>query len=64
MHLENGKELVISAKNADGKGETPQTYISSLKVNGKKHDCSFLSWEELSKGADLEFIMTDKPARE
>ncbi len=64
VHLENGKELVISAKNADGKGETPQTYISSLKVNGKKHDCNFLSWEELSKGADLEFIMTDKPARE
>lgn len=60
VHLENGKELVISAGNADGNGLTPQTYISSLKVNGKKHGGNFLRWEELSKGADLEFIMTDR----
>ncbi|MDE6147893.1 MAG: hypothetical protein K2G18_07580, partial [Bacteroidales bacterium] len=59
-----GKDLVISEKNADVKGQTPLTYVSILKVNGKKRDCNFLGWEELSKGADLEFIMTDEPSRE
>ncbi len=56
LHLEGGKELVISAPGASGK-----TYIQGLKVDGKEWNCPFITHEQLIKGAKLEYQMSDQP---
>lgn len=62
VHLENGKDLVITARNADGKCGSPETYVRSIKVNGRKWDRNFLRCDDLSNGAKVEFTMSDSPS--
>lgn len=48
-------ELIIEG------GSPSKSYMTSMKLNGKKHAFPSLSWEEISKGAVLEFNLSDKP---
>ena len=57
VHLENGKDLRISAKG--NRADTP--YISEMKVNGKPVKTNFLDHDDIAKGADLEFSMSQTP---
>ena len=60
IHLENGKEVVISApKNAPDK-----RYIGSVKVDGKPYDEWTLYWSHLNNGPKIEFAMQSEPDAE
>ena len=59
VHLADGKELVISAKN--NSLETP--YVKSMKFNGKSHKTNFINHSKLVKGADLNFTMSEEPVK-
>ncbi len=56
VHLENGNEFKIVAKNY-----SPQNkYIQSAKLNGQPWDKPWFSHEDLSNGGELELVMGDK----
>ncbi len=54
VKLENGRSFSVNAK---GQGR----YVDALKVNGKAVQRTWLSHEELMKGARLDFSMSAKP---
>ena len=54
VKLENGRSFTVNAK-GDGR------YVDALKVNGKAVERTWLSHEELMKGASLDFRMSAKP---
>ncbi len=56
--LENGKELVITAKNASGKN----IYIQSCLLNGKPFNNCWFRHKDIANGATFEFVMGDKPS--
>lgn len=56
LHLENGKDLTITA---DGVCEGP--YIQKMKINGKKWDHNYINFSDLAKGADVEFTLGAEP---
>ena len=56
VHLENGKDLVITAVGTD-KGP----YVKDMKINGKTWSHNYLSHEGLMKGADIRFSLSDEP---
>lgn len=57
LHLENGKELVISAEN-----NSPEAlYIKDLNVNGSPSLPYFLRYDSIKDGGVLKFTMTDSP---
>jgi len=60
VHLENGKSIVIRAKN----NSADNYYIQSASLNGKSYPNAFLRHEELMKGAELTFSMGSKPNKE
>ena len=57
LSLENGKDIVINAPN----NSDTNKYVNELKVNGKPYSKNWLSHQELMKGADLHFEMTQTP---
>lgn len=59
IHLENGKEIVITA--SDNTADTP--YVKELKLNGKTYGKNYLRYGDLQKGAVLNFRMDNKPNR-
>lgn len=59
IHLENGKEIVITA--SDNRADTP--YVKELKLNGKTYGKNYLRYGDLQKGAGLNFRMDNKPDR-
>jgi putative alpha-1,2-mannosidase len=56
--LDNGKELVIKAKNASDKN----IYIKSAKLNGMPLNRSWFRHSEVVNGSVLEFVMDNKPS--
>ena len=56
VHLENGKDVTIKAKNTD---EGP--YIKSMKINGKTWNHNYINYEDLMNGADIEFTLSAEP---
>ena len=54
VHLENGKELVINAK----ENSSDHPFVSSLKLNGRRRSPDFVSHSALCDGAVLDFAMT------
>lgn len=57
IHLENGKDLVIKAKN-----NSPENcYIQSASLNGKPFTRTWLSYGELTEGGELSYVMGSKP---
>ena len=59
VHLTDGKELIINAK--DNSLQTP--YIQSMKFNGKTHKSNFLNHSEMVKGAKIDFSMSEVPVK-
>ncbi|MGI4886550.1 MAG: GH92 family glycosyl hydrolase [Janthinobacterium lividum] len=60
LHLPSGKDIVLNApKNSDA-----NRYVNALTVNGKPYDKTWLSHEELLKGAVLDFDMSATPNKQ
>lgn len=57
IHLENGKTLVIQAKN----NSLENCYIQSAKLNGKEFTRTWLSYDELMQGGVIEYQMGNQP---
>ena len=59
IHLENGKDIVISAQ--DNSDEN--VYIQSMKINGKDSNSLVITHEELTKGAQISVKMGKDPSK-
>ena len=57
IHLENGKNISISAK----KNSKENVYIEYMKVNGKNYPKNYLTHGDLLKGAKIDFEMSAIP---
>ena len=57
IRLENGKKIEISAPDNNDSNR----YIKSMKLNKKSYDKNYLTYEDLMKGARLDFKMNDVP---
>ena len=55
IHLPGGKDIVLRSS-AEGK-----PFITSLKVNGKPLAGTWIPWQDLSGGASLRYVTSDKP---
>ncbi|HEV8558954.1 MAG TPA: GH92 family glycosyl hydrolase [Actinophytocola sp.] len=58
VHLENGRDLVINARNNGSRN----VYVQSLKVNGKPYEKCWLPHDLLAAGAVLDFEMGPEPS--
>jgi len=56
IHLPNGKTFTIIAKNVSKDNK----YIQSVKLNGKEYSQWYISHQDLLKGGELVFEMTNK----
>jgi putative alpha-1,2-mannosidase len=56
--LENGKQVVITARNAGEKN----IYIQSCLLNGKPFNNCWFRHSDIANGANFEFVMGDKPS--
>ena len=56
LNLENGKTFTVVANNLSRENR----YIESVKLNGKNLDRSYIYFEEVYNGGELEFEMTNK----
>ncbi|MCI1647491.1 MAG: GH92 family glycosyl hydrolase [Bacteroides sp.] len=57
LHLENGKTVTISSSS----NARSQCYINVMTLNGKDYNKNFLTHEDLMKGANISYQMTDHP---
>jgi predicted alpha-1,2-mannosidase len=57
LHLENGKQVVISAEN----NAADKPYIASMKVNGKKYSKNYLKHADLLNGMNIRYTMSPTP---
>ena len=57
LHLPSGKDIVLNAP----ANSAANRYVSSLTVNGKAHDKNYLNYDELLRGATLDFEMSAAP---
>ncbi|WP_062060316.1 GH92 family glycosyl hydrolase [Aquimarina longa] len=57
LNLDNGKKFIIKANNASKEN----IYFSSLTLNGKPYPYSYLKHEDILKGGELSFEMTNSP---
>lgn len=57
LHLENGKDVVITApENSD-----ENRYVNTLELNGKSYTKNFVTYGDLLSGSKLNFKMDSKP---
>ncbi|MBD3582295.1 GH92 family glycosyl hydrolase [Flavobacterium selenitireducens] len=59
LKFENGKTLVISAKNQSEKN----VYVSKIELNGKEIPRDFVKHSQLVGGGELTFYMSNKPKK-
>lgn len=57
LHLENGKDIVIEAS----RESEASTYVSSIEYNNAAMSKLYVTHEELTEGATLQFKLTDAP---
>jgi predicted alpha-1,2-mannosidase len=57
LSLENGNTFRILAEN----NSSQNCYIQSARLNGKNHPQNFIRFENLQKGGELSFQMSDQP---
>lgn len=57
VKLENGKEIVVKAKNQS----TQNVYIQSVTLNGKPYSKTYITFDDIKNGAEIEFVMGSKP---
>jgi len=61
IDLGDGKTLNITAKGGDGNGDS-DFYVQSLKVNGKKWNKNWLTWDDVfADGGTLDFELGPNP---
>ncbi len=60
IHLENGKDIAIVAKNQSDNNK----YIKSIRLNGKDYTKSYITFDDIKDGATIEFTMSSKPNME
>ena len=60
IHLENGKDFTIRAKDVS----VNNIYIKNASLNGKDYLMSFLKHSDIIQGGELIFEMADKPNEE
>lgn len=57
IHLENGKQFTISAKNTSNNN----FYIQSATLNGHKTNASFFHHVDIMNGGELQFVLASRP---
>jgi predicted alpha-1,2-mannosidase len=57
IHLENGKTFTIKANGNDAQ----HVYIQSAKLNGTNYTKSYLTYDDISKGGEIEYEMSTTP---
>ena len=57
IQLENGKTIELNAP----KNNTKNRYINTVKFNGENYSKNYLNYFDLTKGAQIDYEMTDKP---
>jgi predicted alpha-1,2-mannosidase len=60
LHLENGRDITIEAPGADG---SKLQYVSALQVGSKPSDRVYVGFDQLKRGATLEFSLTTDAAK-
>lgn len=60
IHLENGKTIVIEAKN----NSINNPYIQSATLNGKSFNRNWITHTELTNGAVIKYEMSNKPNKD
>ena len=61
IHLENGNDVRIEARNLGNKDEELNVFISEMEINNKRWNENFLNYNDLLDGARIEFMMQTKP---
>jgi predicted alpha-1,2-mannosidase len=57
LHLENGKQFILRAKN----GGPRNIYVQSLQLNGKDHPKSYFKHQDIVNGGEMVFEMGENP---
>lgn len=60
LHLENGKTITIKSDN----NQPDYRYVKDMKVNGKSWSRNYLTHEQLTKGATIQFQMSPVPNKQ
>ena len=55
--MSNGKYIDMIAEN----WSPANVYVKALYVNGKKHNKSYLTYDDIRDGVQLKFVMSSKP---
>jgi len=58
MYLENGKTFTVVAEN----NSSENLYVSSVTLNGKPHNKSFINHDAIMNGGTMVFTMTNQPS--
>ena len=59
IHLENGKDFVIEAKNAE---KTP--YVKAIKLNDQDYNKSFINYDDIKNGGKIQFTMSENAVKD
>jgi predicted alpha-1,2-mannosidase len=59
INLENGKTIQILGQHAS----PTNPYVQSLKLNGKNYESPWIKWNDLAKGATLDFDLGNQPSQ-
>ena len=57
MTMSNGQKVKVTTKNWSKKN----VYLHKMFLNGKEYNKSFITFEDIRNGAELHFVMSDKP---
>ncbi len=60
LHLENGKTVTIKSDN----NQPDYCYIKEMKVNGKPYSRNYLTHDQLTRGANIQFRMSPVPDKQ
>lgn len=58
VNVGDGKVFKITARN----NSDENIYVSGVKLNGKPYDKSYITFDDIKKGGELEFLMTSTPS--
>ena len=61
IHLENGNDVRIEARNLENNDKPLNVFISEMEINNKRWHENFISYNDLLDGATLGFMMQTKP---
>jgi predicted alpha-1,2-mannosidase len=59
IHLENGNVIQILGENASRENY----YVQNLKLNGRDYESPWIEWNDLAKGATLDFDLGKQPTQ-